>query len=141
MKWHVYGRLALGAVGLITLVLASVVPGEAWQGHGRGFTGPRVVGPVAVVGPRVVAGPRVVVGPRFLGPPRFIGAPYWYPYALYYPYYAPVYARAVLGPSPPAYVEPDPPAQYWYYCQNPQGYHPYVQQCPGGWMQVVPNPQ
>ena len=27
---------------------------------------------------------------------------------------------------------------YWYFCQDPQGYYPYVKNCPGGWMQVVP---
>jgi hypothetical protein len=27
---------------------------------------------------------------------------------------------------------------YWYYCQNPQGYYPDVNNCPGGWMKVVP---
>jgi hypothetical protein len=39
--------------------------------------------------------------------------------------------------------QPEPHAQtqqpsYWYYCQNPQGYYPQVQQCPGGWMTVIP---
>jgi hypothetical protein len=28
-------------------------------------------------------------------------------------------------------------SQYWYYCQNPPGYYPYVQQCGTGW-QTVP---
>src|SRR2546428_12259210 len=28
----------------------------------------------------------------------------------------------------------------WYYCANPQGYYPYVQQCPGGWRPVAPTP-
>jgi hypothetical protein len=28
---------------------------------------------------------------------------------------------------------------YWYYCQNPVGYYPYVQQCAGPW-QPVPAP-
>ena len=31
-------------------------------------------------------------------------------------------------------------SDYWYYCQNPQGYYPYVNSCPGGWMKVVPQP-
>jgi hypothetical protein len=30
------------------------------------------------------------------------------------------------------------PANYWYYCENPAGYYPYVQSCSKGWMQVVP---
>jgi|OpeIllAssembly_1097287.scaffolds.fasta_scaffold277460_2 hypothetical protein len=38
--------------------------------------------------------------------------------------------------------DPAPPSatQYWYYCQNAGAYYPYVQDCPGGWMQVVPSP-
>ena len=66
-------------------------------------------------------------GPGWWGPP-------------YYSYPAP----PVVIQQPPAYVQPEPapPAQapvYWYYCPNPQGYYPYVQQCPTGWMQVVPS--
>jgi hypothetical protein len=39
------------------------------------------------------------------------------------------------------YVQPEQPQQnYWYYCQEPQGYYPYVKQCPGGWMKVLPQP-
>jgi hypothetical protein len=44
--------------------------------------------------------------------------PYWYTY-----------------PSP-TYAQP----QYWAYCQNPEGYYPYVQECFGGWVPVVPAP-
>ncbi len=29
---------------------------------------------------------------------------------------------------------------YWHYCRNPDGYYPYVKQCPGGWLQVAPQP-
>jgi hypothetical protein len=41
----------------------------------------------------------------------------------------------------PAAVQP--PVQqdqqnYWYYCRQANGYYPYVRQCPGGWMKVVP---
>jgi hypothetical protein len=36
----------------------------------------------------------------------------------------------------PAYAPP----QYWAYCQDPEGYYPYVQECPGGWVPVVPTP-
>jgi hypothetical protein len=28
-----------------------------------------------------------------------------------------------------------------YYCQNPAGYYPSVQQCPSGWVKVAPSPQ
>ena len=75
-----------------------------------------------------------------------LGYPYYgYPY---YPYYgaAPV---IVEQPATEVYMQPDlqeaAPSQpvetgYWYYCQNPQGYYPYVKQCPNGWMKVVPSP-
>ena len=42
------------------------------------------------------------------------------------------------------YVQPPPPLaqtvvqHYWYYCQNPMGYYPYVKECQNGWMKVVP---
>lgn len=77
------------------------------------------------------------------------GAPFYYGGPVYYPgpYYYPAPATYVYAP-PPAVVYPSQPqmysdpapsrSSYWYYCQNPQGYYPYVQQCPGGWMQVVP---
>jgi hypothetical protein len=63
------------------------------------------------------------------------------------PYYGyPYYYNAPVVQQAPAeiYVQPAPlpPAapQYWYYCQDPEGYYPYVKQCPDGWMKVVPSP-
>ena len=29
---------------------------------------------------------------------------------------------------------------YWYYCHDPAGYFPHVQQCGGNWQQVTPTP-
>jgi hypothetical protein len=76
-------------------------------------------------------------GPRvFLG----FGVPFaaWGASAAYaYPY--PVYTTPVEPPPPTTYIE-HAPAQYWYYCQDPAGYYPYVTECPGGWLQVVPQP-
>ena len=46
------------------------------------------------------------------------------PYRRYYPYYAPL----------PIYAQP----QYWHYCTEPQGYYPYVTNCRGTWLPVVP---
>ncbi len=52
----------------------------------------------------------------------------------------------IARPEPQIYIEraaPQPAPQtqnYWYYCTNPQGYYPYVKDCPGGWLQVVPTP-
>lgn len=67
----------------------------------------------------------------------------WYPSPYYYsPYYYYTAPPAVIQQPPPVYQspqEPPPAPQYWYYCQDPQGYYPYVKNCPGGWMKVVPN--
>ena len=53
-------------------------------------------------------------------------------------YWAPgYYSPPVYSPPTTVYAEPDP-AQYWYYCTAPQGYYPYVTDCPSGWLQVVP---
>ncbi|MCK9608465.1 MAG: hypothetical protein M0R33_18655 [Methylomonas sp.] len=29
------------------------------------------------------------------------------------------------------------PANYWHYCPNPEGYYPYVKECPGGCWQIL----
>lgn len=39
-------------------------------------------------------------------------------------------------PAPQAYAEP----AWWYYCNYPAGYYPYVNACPSGWMRVSPTP-
>jgi hypothetical protein len=47
-------------------------------------------------------------------------------------------------PAGAGYVQSPPPFEqtvvqnYWYYCQNPKGYYPYVKECSNGWMKVVP---
>ena len=76
-------------------------------------------------------------GPGYYGPP---------PYGYYPPY--PYYPALVTVPSaPPTYIEqgeeqaqPAQQSSYWYYCDKPQGYYPYVKQCPGGWQKVSPQP-
>jgi len=69
--------------------------------------------------------------------PIWWGWPGWaYPYP-YYPYYS---APVVVQQAPPVYIQQDQPAEpyYCYYCEGAQAYYPYVQQCPNGWMKVVP---
>jgi len=67
--------------------------------------------------------------------------PYSYPYYPAYPVYVP---PPVVVQSPPVYLEqspaPAPTAGYWYYCDRPEGYYPYVKECPGGWQRVAPQP-
>lgn len=96
--------------------------GSGWYGGGyRGWYGPRVG--------------------IYLGGPAYWGT---WPYA-YYGAYPGYYPYPVYVPSePPAYVEQSPQGaptateNYWYYCQDPAGYYPYVQHCSKAWMTVVP---
>ncbi len=79
----------------------------------------------------------------------YFGVPF-YPYAYpYYPYPMPYYYPppvVTVPASPPAYIHQSPPTSqqpstsYWYYCNNPKGYYPYVKQCPQGWQEVEPAP-
>jgi hypothetical protein len=151
MKSDVYGQLMVGFVAVVTMLMVSAQPSYAWTGggtwgvHGGGFhQGAFHHGfhqfhhgfhhrPV-FFHRACCFGPRVFVG---FG----VGVPFVYPYAYPYPYsaYSP---PAVMEASPQVYSQQDrqPPQQYWYYCQGAQAYYPYVKDCPGGWLQVVPQP-
>jgi hypothetical protein len=62
------------------------------------------------------------------------GAWYFYPAPVYpypNPYEPPV---ELVAPSAP------PPTQFWYYCDAPRGYYPYVPACAGGWRKVPATP-
>lgn len=64
----------------------------------------------------------------------------------YYYYWAPVYpypdfyrpSAIVVERAPVTGV---PPQQYWYYCESPEGYYPYVSQCRGEWRRVPVTPE
>jgi hypothetical protein len=108
------------------LTIGSAVPASAWNGgYGYRGYGYRPYGYYRYRSPSVVVVPRVVVP---------FGVPYVYPPVVVAP--PPVYVQ----PPPRVYVQPPPSQPYWYYCDNPPGYYPYVQQCPGGWRQVNPAP-
>jgi len=79
--------------------------------------------------------------------------PYWSPWPYPPPYYYPPYNPPVVVEryNPPVYIEQPAPAQpapnavvtpvnYWYYCGASKAYYPYVQECPGGWQKVLPQP-
>jgi hypothetical protein len=132
MKWF---RCAL----TLMVVAGAAVPDDVLADRGRGirhYDGPRVGIHIGV--------------PLFWNwpwPPAGYVAPYGaypphYPYPLYYPY-----PPIVREPAPPpVYIEraverDDASAQgYWYYCDRPEGYYPYVRECPGGWERVAPRP-
>jgi hypothetical protein len=81
----------------------------------------------------------------------YVGGPaYWG--AVDYPYYAGSYvgswgsapavvdedATMYMAPQASAQVAQAAPSTYWYYCTNPAGYFPYVQNCNKAWIPVVP---
>ena len=93
-------------------------------------------------------------GYRHEGVGIYIGTPYIYPYYPAYPYayYPPV---IIAPPAPPTvYIEQQQPVQiapstpqqaaptnnFWYHCGNPDGYYPYIKECPSGWQKVTPTP-
>jgi hypothetical protein len=108
-------RLRIVLLVALVLLVAGAQPALAWR-HGV-FVG---------------------VGPLWYPWHPWYGYPYPYPY----PYAYPAPPVVIERPEPQVYVQSQPaqpPAQnYWYYCEDPKGYYPYVSQCPRGWMQVVP---
>jgi len=118
----------------------AVAPGGSAGGahgrHGGEYAGGRYYGGGGWYG----GGYRGWYGPRlgiYVGGPVYWGTwgyPYYGAYAGGYPYLA-------YPPSEPAvYVEQSraTSGNYWYYCRDPAGYFPYVQQCSSDWMTVVP---
>jgi hypothetical protein len=102
------------------LVVALPLTALAGNGHGHGNT-------------RVYIGGSFWLGPPAWGP-AYYGPGYYYPPP---PYYAPA---PMIVQQAPQYVErSQTDADYWYYCENPRGYYPYVRSCPGGWLRVVPD--
>jgi hypothetical protein len=76
-----------------------------------------------------------------------------FPGPFYFPSYTPYYAypppvTVLPAEEPPVYIQQNNgqssqrlAPNYWYYCRNPDGYYPYVRECPAGWQQVAPQPQ
>jgi len=82
-----------------------------------------------------------------LGYPGFYGGYGFYDPFFYPPVAVPMVPPVIVQQAPPVYIQQQeaPAAVYqqtydWYYCQNPEGYYPYVRQCPGGWVRVDPRP-
>ena len=112
--------------------------GHGGYSGGHGFSGG--AGRGSYGGHAYYGGVRAPAG--HVGPPRhyaggarvgvFIGAPVYAP--LFYP--APAYYYS----PPPTYIEQAPTPDYWYFCPELNAYYPYVQECPGEWQPVLPQP-
>ena len=83
--------------------------------------------------------------PGFFGPGPYGYRSYGYADPFFRPYYA--YPPTVIVPSQsPVYIQQQKPkitqpkTNYWYYCQEPEGYYPFIKKCPSGWLQVAPQP-
>jgi hypothetical protein len=114
------------SVAIVAVLMACATPGQADRFHGGGWGWGW--------------GPALGVG--------LLGLGLWeasYPHYAY-PYYPDAYPGPVVvqQPATEVYVQPAPQRSaesgYWYYCQDPEGYYPYVKECPNGWMKVVPSP-
>jgi hypothetical protein len=74
----------------------------------------------------------------------FIGAPLFWPW-YYPPTYYPEPTVIAVPTSPPVYIERSDEeagadaSAYWYRCDRPRGYYPYVKECPNGWRKEVPH--
>lgn len=98
----------------LTLLLGSALPSHAWGGHHHGYSGHHGFGG------------------------HYGGSPYRYgyrPFGYGYSYPRSSYSGSATPQQPTAPVQE---RFYWYYCESARAYHPYVQQCPEGWMKVVP---
>jgi hypothetical protein len=126
--------------GGATVVSRSAGRGGAAYSRGYGGRG----GYTTYAGPRHGGGH--FSGNIWIGPGWGYWDPFFYPY---YPYPYPAYryydAPTVVVPQEPQeYITQEPQKDegetgYWYYCRKPEGYYPYVERCPSGWMKVVPN--
>jgi hypothetical protein len=66
------------------------------------------------------------------------GGWYFYPEPVYpFPTYVPPAIIVQQAPPAPSGL---PPSQFWYFCDNPQGYYPYVAACNGPWREVPAKP-
>ena len=94
----------------------------------------------------------------YYGAPYYRTPVYYQPVPAYYPA-VPAYYPAVqpVQPAPVIYTERSDSSQiktqearintaqaaqgsWWYYCVDAKTYYPYVNQCPGGWLRVAPQP-
>src|SRR5208337_1088109 len=127
---------------LAVVLFAISVPGNAhgggYYGHGGGYYGH--------------GGGYYGHGGGYWSGSIWIGPGWWGPWGYPYPYYSyPYYPYPYSYASPPAvnqqpiyqeqYPQQEEEQYYWYFCRESKTYYPYVKQCPGGWVKVVPKPQ
>lgn len=122
------------AVYWLIVLLGSITSTSIWAGRGYGYDGGHYGGGY---GGGYGYGGRSTYS-------FYLNAPIYPYYPNRYPYYPPTVITIPV--TPPVYIQQPPPPQqqfpagYWYYCNNPEGYYPYIKECPLGWQQVNPIP-
>jgi len=119
------GKMGAIGLGLLACLLAGNAWADRWHGHPHGH-------------PRTTIHWGIHLGNPWLYP---YPPPFYRPY---HPFYPP-HVVVVPAPPPVRYIERSPPQSrlepgYWYYCNEAQAYYPDVQQCPGPWQPVAPQP-
>jgi hypothetical protein len=126
--------LALGAVLALGAASAEAQEHRWHDFHGRDFR---------FFGPREIA---IWRGGRWINDwhdGRF--GWWWFTDGYWYYYPQPIYPYPTYVAPPVAVAEPAPPAPpangpTWYFCDNPAGYYPYVQNCSAPWRAVAQTP-
>lgn len=109
--------------GILLSGVALSADARGWHGHPRGHVGIYFGGPV------------------WRAPAPFYGYdPYYYgPRTIIIEREPPVYIqRQPVYSAAPAAPVAAPSAQVWFYCPDPAGYYPHVQQCAQPWVSVDP---
>jgi hypothetical protein len=128
----------VAAIGLVSLAAAPANAGGSFS-FSFGWPAYTYYAPYPVYYP-----PTYYVAPAY---PLVYAQPYSYPPS--YSYQAPYQGQGDQGqtqPPPPSQYSQQPPAdqysqqQTWYYCQDPAGYYPDVENCNTQWQQVPVNP-
>ena len=138
-------------LGFLILIVSNLVYADrdGWGGHsghhhgGHHFGGHHYGGGWGY-------GPDIYFGGIGFGYGNYAPYPYYNypPTVVTVPVAPPVYVQeAPVAPpiyiqqsAPPVQASQQYPAGYWYHCSNPEGYYPYVKDCPAGWQQVAPSP-
>jgi hypothetical protein len=86
------------------------------------------------------------IGVPFYASPYYASPYYPYPYGYYpppvvvMPAQPQVYIQQDNQPSAPQQSQAPQTSNYWFHCDKPEGYYPYIKECPAGWQKVAPTP-